>query len=269
MPAALYEPLVARLYATPEALPVAATAAAAGQEVDRSLLAEVMSIAPKELEPTIRDLVDAQVMQPVPGRRARYRFRHELLREVAYELQPPSWRRKVHSRLGDLLSRDEVSDWRVLASHFELAERFREAAEAYEHTAEGARRRGALAEARTHLTSAADLVEKIVDDDGRDNLEVGIRLRRGYLAMLAEGVADTDASADFDRCLELAGSDPHGDDMLSALSALWAHALSHGDLERAQTHLRDPLRGPRRTNRILARRDPGRIRNARLVRGQL
>ena len=27
---------------------------------------------------------------------ARYHFRHELLREVAYELQPPSWRRKVH-----------------------------------------------------------------------------------------------------------------------------------------------------------------------------
>ena len=234
VPAALYEPLVARLYATPEAIPVAAAAAAAGQEIDRSLLADAMSIAPKELEPTIRDLVDAQVMQPVPGRRARFQFRHELLREVAYELQPPSWRRKVHSRLGDLLSRDEVSDWRVLASHFELAERFREAAEAYENTAEGARRRGALAEARIHLTSAADLVEKVVDDDGRDNLEVGIRLRRGYLAMLAEGVADTAAAADFDRCLELAASDPRGEDMFSALSALWSQTLSRGELERTR-----------------------------------
>ena len=119
VPAALYEPLVARLYATPDALPVAATAAAAGQEVDRSLLAEAMSIPAQELAPTLRDLVDAQIMQPVAGRGARYQFRHELLREVAYELQPPSWRRKVHSRLGDLLSRAEVSDWRVLASHFE------------------------------------------------------------------------------------------------------------------------------------------------------
>ena len=240
VPAVLYEPLVARLYATPDALPVAATAAAAGQEVDRSLLAEVMSIAPKELGPALRDLVDADVMQPIAGRRGRYEFRHELLREVAYELQPPSWRRKVHSRLGDLLSRDEVGDWRVLASHFDLAERFREAAEAYERTAEGARRRGALAEARTHLTRAADLVESMGEEEGRDKLEIGIRLRRGFLTMLVEGVADADASADFDRCLELAGSNPRGDDMFSALSALWAASLSRGELDRAR-HISETL----------------------------
>src|ERR1041385_4161815 len=114
-----------------------------------------MSIPAQELAPTLRDLVDAKIMRPVAARGARYQFRHELLREVAYELQPLSWRRKVHSRLGDLLSREEVSDWRVLASHYELAERYREAAEAYEHTAEGARRRGALTEARIHLTRAA------------------------------------------------------------------------------------------------------------------
>jgi hypothetical protein len=240
VPAALYEPLVARLYATPDALPVAATAAAAGQEVDRSLVAEAMSIPATELAPTLRDLVDAGIMQPVSGRGARYRFRHELLREVAYELQPPSWRRKVHGRLADLLSREEVSDWRVLASHFELAERFREAAEAYEQTAEGARRRGALAEARSHLTRAAGLVDHVAAEDGRHTLEVGIRLRRGFLAMLAEGVADASASADFDRCLELAASDPHGDDMVSALAALWARALSRGELERAR-HISETL----------------------------
>jgi hypothetical protein len=146
----------------------------------------------------------------------------------------------VHSRLGDLLSREEVHDWRVLASHFELAERFRDAAEAYERTAEGARRRGALAEARGHLSRAADLVERIEEDDRRDQLEVGIRLQRGYLAMLAEGVADTHASADFDRCLELAASDPGGDDMVSALSALWAHALSRAELARAR-HISETL----------------------------
>jgi class 3 adenylate cyclase len=240
VPAVLYEPLVARLYSTPEAIPLAATAAAAGQEVDRSLLAEAMSVRPQELEATIRDLVDAQVIEPVPGRRARFQFRHELLREVAYELQPLSWRRKIHGRLADLLSREEVSDWRVLASHFELAERFRQAAEAYERTAEGARRRGALAEARAHLTRAADLVERVGEDDGRDNLEVGIRLQRGFLAMLAEGVADADALADFDRCLALAASDPRGTDMVSALAALWARALSRGELDRAR-HISETL----------------------------
>ena len=56
VPTALYEPLVARLYATPTALPVAATAAAAGQEVDRSLLAAIMTIPAEELDSSLRDL---------------------------------------------------------------------------------------------------------------------------------------------------------------------------------------------------------------------
>ena len=125
VPAALYEPLVARLYQTPDALPVAATAAAAGQEVDRVLLARDDVDAAPGARPDARALVDAQVLEPVAGPAPRFQFRHELLREVAYELQPPSWRRKVHGRLCDLLASDDPSDWPVLASHFERAERHR------------------------------------------------------------------------------------------------------------------------------------------------
>ena len=33
-----------------------------------------------------------------------FRFRHELLREVAEELSPPSLRRSLHSRIADALA---------------------------------------------------------------------------------------------------------------------------------------------------------------------
>jgi len=234
VPNVLYEPLVARLYATPGALPVAATAAAAGQEVDRSLLAAIMTIPAEELDATLRDLVDAQIMEPVADRSDRYQFRHELLREVAYELQPPSWRRKVHSRLCDYLARDEPGDWRVLASHFERADRYKEAADAYQHTSESARRRGALQEARSHLTRAIDLIERLARDAERDHREAELRLRRGFLAMSAQGAGSTEAAADFDRCLELAAADPRGDDMFSTLISLWAYYLSRAELDRAR-----------------------------------
>jgi class 3 adenylate cyclase len=248
VPTVLYEPLVARLYATPAALPVAATVAAAGQEVGRSLLAETMSITAEELDSSLRALVDGRVLERIEGRSARYRFRHELLREVAYELQPPSWRRKVHNRLCDVLNRDEPSDWHVLASHFERAERHHEAAVAYQHTAEWARRRGALDEARSHLTRAIDLVMPLAGDATRDHREVELRLRRGFLAMSAEGAASADASADFDRCLELAAADPRGDDMFSTLISVWAYDLSRAELDRARQvseTLRDALGGER------------------------
>lgn len=232
VPEVLYEPLVARLYSTPAALPVAATAAAAGQQVDRSLLAAAMSLPPAELDATLAALVDARILEPVAGER--YRFRHELLREVAYELQPPSWRRKVHDRLCDLLASDDPSDWHVLASHYERAERHHEAAAAYQQTAEWARRRGALDEARAHLTRAIDLVVPLASDAERDHREVELRLRRGFLAMAIEGAASEEASEDFDRCLELAAADPDGDDLFSTLISLWPHYLSRAELARAR-----------------------------------
>lgn len=234
VPGVLYEPLVARLYSTPAALPVAATAAAAGQEVDRSLLAATMSLDAGELESTLLALVDARVLERVEAGSERYRFRHELLREVAYELQPPSWRRKVHNRLCDLLARGEPSDWLVLASHYERAERNFEAATAYQQTAESARRRGALEEARSHLTHAIELVLPLTDDAAHSNLEVELRLRRGFLAMSAEGAASAEASADFDRCLELAATDPRGDHMFSTLISVWVYDLSRAELDRAR-----------------------------------
>jgi class 3 adenylate cyclase/tetratricopeptide (TPR) repeat protein len=250
VPEALYEPLVARLYSTPTALPVAATAAAVGQEVDRDLLARTMSMPHLELDATLETLVDARVLEPVAGPAPRFQFRHELLREVAYELQPPSWRRKVHSRLCDLLAGDDPSDWHVLASHFERAERLEEAADAYRQTAEWARRRGALDEARAHLTRAIDLVASLPDDPERDRREVRLRLRRGFLAMSAEGAGSPDASSDFDRCLALATTDPEpaNDYRSTTLIGLWAYYLARADLERARelsVALRSALQGKR------------------------
>jgi class 3 adenylate cyclase len=232
VPAALYEPLVARLYMTPTALPVAATAAAAGQEVDHSLLAAAITLPSEELESTLQALFDAQILEPVAARPGRYQFRHELLREVAYELQPPSWRRKVHSRLCDLLTREEPGDWLVVASHYQRAERYTEAAQAYRQTSEESRRRGALEEARSHLAHAIDLVQPLAGD--HVDLEVDLRLRRGFLAMSLEGAGSTDASADYDRCLELAAADPEGDAMFGTLISMWSYYLSRADLDRAR-----------------------------------
>jgi tetratricopeptide (TPR) repeat protein len=234
VPAALYEPLVARLYQTPDALPVAATAAAAGQSVEHSVLAQTMPIPEAELDSALVALVERQVLEPVAGPGKRYRFRHELLREVAYEMQPRSWRRKVHDRLCDVLLASERRDWPVLALHFERAERHREAADAYEAAAEWARRRGAIEEARAHLTRGIDLALPQVDGAGRDHLEVELRLRRGFLTMSVEGAASADASADLERCTELAANDPDGDDMASTLIALWAYDLSRANLDRAR-----------------------------------
>ena len=136
------------------------------------------------------------------------------------------------------------------------------------NAAEWARRRGALDEARAQLTRAIELVDAVPATTRRPR-EVQLRLRRGLLAMSAEGAGSADASADFDRCLELAAADPHGDELFSTLIALWAYYLSRAELGRARevsVTLRDALAGERD---VLHAPEPRGVRDDRLVRRRL
>ncbi len=234
VPDPLYEPLVAHLYAAPAALPVAAVAAAAGTLPERDLIAATLGLPDKELDAALALLVDVEILTPFEDR---YRFRHELLREVAYELQPPSWRRRVHTRLADLLSEAESPDWPVLASHLERAERWAQAAAAYQETAEWARRLGAIDDARAHLTKALALLERVPASAERDHREVQLRLRRGFLTMSDEGAASADGLADFEVCRTLGAADPDSDELFSTFISLFAHYLARADLGRAHEML--------------------------------
>ena len=83
--------------------------------------------------------------------------------------------------------------------------------------------------------------------------------------MSVEGAASADASADFDRCLELAAADPAGDDMFSTLISLWAYDLSRAELDRAREIVGDPARRAGRRPRRLPPSEPRGLRDARLV----
>ena len=148
VPEALYEPLFARLRASANVVPVLEAAAVIGRQVDRGLLCSVVDLSDDEVDDVIVELEDALVLEPwgTDG----WRFRHELLREVAAELAPPSVRHQLHARVADALvgGVGGEPDWPLVAAHYERAERFGEAASAYQHASAAARRRGALAEAR-------------------------------------------------------------------------------------------------------------------------
>ena len=98
VPEALYEPLFARLRASANVVPVVEAAAVIGRHVDRGLLGSVVDLSNDEVDDVIDELEDALVLEPwgTDG----WRFRHELLREVAAELAPPSVRRGLHAQGG-------------------------------------------------------------------------------------------------------------------------------------------------------------------------
>jgi len=238
VPDLLYDLLAARLATGADVMPVATAAAVTGRDIDRHLLQALLDIPLPDVDSALDTLCAKGVLERPHTELGRYRFRHELLREVAYELQPPSHRRHAHSRAADALvvraTAGGTVDWGVIASHFEQSERWLEASEAYERAAGAARGRGAFTEARRCLTRAIDFLASSAEGLDRIVREVKLRLQRGYLAVSEEGHASPAAAADYDRCLELAASDPLGDEMFETVIVLWTYHLIRGEIAQAR-----------------------------------
>jgi tetratricopeptide (TPR) repeat protein len=241
VPETLYEPLFARLRASPKVVPVVEAAAVIGRQIDLGLLCSVVDLRDDEVDDVIDELEDALVLEPWGT--GNWRFRHELLREVAAELAPPTVQRGLHAKVADVLSGGAFGepDWGLVAGHYERADRFDQAAAAYQQASNDARLRGALAEARTYLTRALTQLDHAAPGRDRDRIEMGLRLERGRLTSAVEGYQSRAAGADYERCLQLAGTDLRDEDLFATLAALADYYVTRADLRRV-LHVLELLR---------------------------
>ena len=230
LPETLYEPLYSRLRASPKVVPVVEAAAVIGRQIDRGLLCSVVDLSDDEIDDVIDEFEDALVFERWGT--GNWRFRHELLREVAAELAPPSVQRALHAKVADALSGAGEPDWQLIAGHYEHAQRFDEAASAYQRASTDALLRGALAEARAYLTRALTHLDQAASAPDRDRLEMALRLERGRLTRAVEGYQSRDAAADYERCLQLAGTDLRDEELFATLAALEGYYVTRADLRR-------------------------------------
>jgi hypothetical protein len=156
---------------------------------------------------------------------------------VAVELIPPSVRRRLHSQIADVLksvSSQGDRNWPIIAGHYERANRIGEAVTAYQRASRAARHVGALSDAMTFLSRALNLLDRLPEGRERHRREINLRLRHGFLVAAAEGPGSPVAAADFERCLELGGTDPLADELFATLMALFTYYVGRGDLRRSQ-----------------------------------
>jgi class 3 adenylate cyclase len=235
VPEALYESLFARLHRPhADVVPVVEAAAVIGRAGDLALLRSVVGTSANNVDEVVTELVRARVLE----RRGddRWRFRHELFREVAAELAPPSLTRDLHARAARTLIDAALTvepDWRVIAGHFEQAWHHDEAVEAYQMATISARRRGAVHEAVACLTKALGQLGRSAAGPDRDRKEIAIRLERGFLAGATQGSMSGEGPADFQRCLALASTGNYHDELLSTLTALIGYYVPRAELRRA------------------------------------
>lgn len=232
VPDTLYEALFARLRSSQTAVRVVEAAATIGSLFDGALLRAVLDMSAGDLDRLLTELHATNVLEPV-GESA-WRFRHELLREVASELAPPSIRRRLHGRVADALLEASSHDWPLIAAHFEQAHRYSDAVSAYQEASATARQRGGLEEARRYLSRALDQLAQLPAGPDRDSRELYLRLRHGFLAAAAEGPGSSQTAADFERCLQLCGTDQHPDELFATLMALFTYYVTRTDFPRAQ-----------------------------------
>jgi class 3 adenylate cyclase/tetratricopeptide (TPR) repeat protein len=251
VPSTLYDPLSARLNTLPEARLVVSAAAAIGRTVNLDLLARVSGVAMDDLDRAVSTLVEQQVLEPDQGDGRSVRFRHELVRQVAYELEPPSGRQRFHSLAAASLSSGELAaaaDWTLIAEHHRRGGQPWAAAQAFEHAADDARRRGSLEEARANFDRALEAILEVESGAARDRREIQLRLHRAFLAVSSEGFGSEHAAQDYRRSLELCVEYPASDEMYQTLIALWGYYVNRSDLDRAwavSTALRGLTQGDR------------------------
>jgi class 3 adenylate cyclase len=235
VPEALYELLFARLRTRPAVGPVIEAAAVIGRSGDLALLSSVVGTdVDVDIGAVVAELVRARVFEDSGD--VGWRFRHELQREVAVELAPPSRRRELHARAAHaLVEAAPVAqpDWQVVAGHYDHAQRFDDAVGAYQRASVSARHRGALQEAMVFLTTALDRLASCAAGPARDRREVAVRLERGYLAGATQGTWSGAGPADFEQCLVLASAGNHEDELFSTLTAMIGYYLPRAELRRA------------------------------------
>jgi hypothetical protein len=242
VPERLYEPLFARLRASPKVVPVVEAAAVIGRQIDLGLLCSVVDLSDEEVDDVIDELEDALVLEPWGT--GNWRFRHELLREVAAELAPPTVQRGLDAKVADVLSGGAGGepDWGLIAGHYERAHRFDQAAAAYQQASNNARLRGALAEALACLTRGLAQLDRAAPGPDRDRRETALRMERGFLTSAAEGYQSREAAADFERCLQLGGN-LRDDELFATLIALGNYYQVRADLRRAAQVIESLRRG--------------------------
>lgn len=237
LPPGLANLLVARLEQTGTARELAHAAAVIGRDFDTRILSHLLGQPADTIRRQLSRLTGRGFIEPVgvlDG--VRYRFRHALFQQAAYESMLLAERTRLHGRLADLLREDEGTssiDWGQVASHLYRAGRVDEAVPAWLEAGEAAFARGMLLEASQYFEDALSCLDRELAGRGPSE-EHDTQLQRALgglgasnLALL--GYGSRTVHAIFERTLGITAPQRDAVQYFRVLWGLWHGAGSwHG-----------------------------------------
>jgi DNA-binding SARP family transcriptional activator len=178
--------------------------------------------------------------EPWPNRipATRYRFVHDLHREVLYESLPAARRAAIHARIGNWLQtvhRDRPKEIAAeLSEHFVRAGDVERAIPSLRLAAEQAVERLAHREALEHVTTALAMINRLPDGPDRWSEELALGSMLGATQIATRGWSAIEAEEAFLRARELAERLDSADDLVRTLFRLGTLYEVRGEYARSE-----------------------------------
>ncbi|HEX2689543.1 MAG TPA: protein kinase, partial [Kofleriaceae bacterium] len=240
IPATLSEILLARLDRLPSTgMAVARVGAAIGRTFSYGMLSRAAGMSRDALSQGLTLLIDARLLV-ARGRPpdARYRFKHALIQDSAYQSLVKKQRQELHGRIAQVLASDfpEVAEIEpeLLAHHHTEAGHAEQAFALWKTAGERAVARSANVEAVGHFQHALHALKAMPEHAAQSARELGVLLALGSPLMAIKGYANPEVEKNYARAYELcqlAGAS--NADMFPAIQGLWQFYMVGGNVPRA------------------------------------
>ncbi len=239
IPATLQDSLMARLDRLATARAVAQLGAVLGREFAYELIAAVAPMDEATVERGLAQLVDAELLYQ-RGRppQARYRFKHALIQETAYQSLLKSTRQQYHERIAQVLV-ERFADIQgtqpeLLAHHYTEAGLTAQAVPYWQRAGQQALQRSANLEAVQHLTMGLALLATLPETQARAQQELDLQLALAPVLMATKGFASPDVEQAYTRAMALCRQVGQSPQRFPALRGVWAFYHTRNQLNTAR-----------------------------------
>ena len=212
--------------------------AAIGREFSYELLRSTVDVADNQLNAALDLFVSSGlILQEGERPLSRYRFKHTLVQEAAYNTLSKKSRRLLHARIAEILENRFAERVKVepelLAYHYEQAGLIDPAVKYWHLAARRDAERSANIEALNHFNSALALLKDLPKNQERDVLELELLIERGPPMLTVKGYASQEIEQNYLRAREISQENEGSEHHFLAIWGLWVSHLVRGPLTTA------------------------------------
>ena len=238
IPATLQDSLMARLDSLPTVKEVAQLGSVLGREFDYEMLQALSVIDEPTLQAGLSQLVSHELLYQ-RGRipRAKYMFRHALIRDAAYASLLRRTRQQHHQRIAQTLQAQwpelTATQPELVAYHYEEGGLHNQAVRYWYDAGHRASERSAYVEAIAHLTRGVTLVHTLPETPERLQQELNLQVTLGPALIANKGYTAPEVEGVYTRARELCEQVGDAPQLFAVIRGLMVYYQLKGQLQTA------------------------------------